>query len=359
MIYSTFRITVRRVLQITTLCFLILGTAWTANAQEDIDVGETGWKTKRPVVASACANGCPWGELGDFIQEAMKPLGYSVIICRNCNRYHGPRLVSNSSYPPPLDDFNIEDGLNFRIDAPVDFGITSSAMLYNAYKNESGGGPFKNLRLLAKIEDPYYFLAAINNKSGIESIEQIKEQKLSVRFYGFGADIERVLKYNGITKEDILAWGGKIDVTREEAEAGEFDIMSGFLATPAMNPESDQWTVISQRYDLHFLEFPDDLRKEIAANSVDAELVVAHQSMLRGMNKKIRTVGRSGESFFIRDDAPEQAAYDIAKAIDESHGLLKWYIRIYTYDPNTVWQNFGVPLHPGAERYYREQWYMK
>jgi len=81
--------------------------------------------------------------------------------------------------------------------------------------------------------------------------------------------------------------------------------------------------------------------------------------MLRGMNKKIRTVGRSGESFFIRDDAPEKVAYDIAKAIDESHGLLKWYIRIYTYDPNTVWENFGVPLHPGAERYYKEKGYMK
>jgi len=26
----------------------------------------------------------------------------------------------------------------------------------------------------------------------------------------------------------------------------------------------------------------------------------------------------------------------------------------HIYDPKTVWYNFGVPLHPGAERYYRE-----
>src|SRR5262249_7666383 len=59
-----------------------------------------------------------------------------------------------------------------------------------------------------------------------------------------------------------------------------------------------------------------------------------------------------------RDDAPEQAAYDIAKAIDEHHDGLKWYIRPYSYDPRTAWSNIDVPLHPGAERYYREVGYL-
>jgi hypothetical protein len=42
-------------------------------AQETIDVGKTGWDVKRPVMAAACESGCPWGELGDFIRESMKP----------------------------------------------------------------------------------------------------------------------------------------------------------------------------------------------------------------------------------------------------------------------------------------------
>ncbi len=37
-------------------------------------------------MAAACETGCPWGELGDFVKEAMEPFGYSVILCRNCNR---------------------------------------------------------------------------------------------------------------------------------------------------------------------------------------------------------------------------------------------------------------------------------
>ena len=105
------------------LSFLFVNSV---QAQEDMDVGKTGWEEKRPVMAAACDNGCPWGELGDFVKESMKPLGYSVILCRNCNRTYGPGLVSNNDYPPPLDEVNLEDGVNVRINAKVDFGVTST-----------------------------------------------------------------------------------------------------------------------------------------------------------------------------------------------------------------------------------------
>jgi TRAP-type uncharacterized transport system substrate-binding protein len=145
----------------------------------------------------------------------------------------------------------------------------------------------------------------------------------------------------------------------EEALKGDFDIVAGFLASPSMNPESSLWTTLSQKFDLYFLELPEDLLKLIAQQNVDAEFVEVHNGLLRGVDRRIKTLGRSGEAIFARDDTPGQAAYDLAKAIDENHGALKWFIRVYTYDPKTVWQNFGVPLHLGAEKYYREVAYMK
>lgn len=329
-------------------------------SQENIDVGKTGWDVKRPVMASACESGCPWGELGDYIRESMKPYGYSVILCRNCNRSYGPRLVSENDYPPPLDEINLEDGVNVRIDARVDFGVTSSAMLSAAYNSSlAGKGPYPNLRLIAKIEDPFYYLVAIRKESGIKDFTHIRQQKLPVRIMGADGNMMTILKYYGITAEDIRSWGGKTGVSVEEAMKGDFDILAGFLASPSLNPESSNWTTISQKFDLYFLELPEDLLKLIAQQNVDAEFVEVHQNLLRGVNRRIKTLGRSGEAVFARDDTPVQAAYDLAKAIDENHGALKWFIRVYTYDPNTVWQNFGVPLHPGAEKYYREAGYLK
>ena len=304
-------------------------------------------------MAAACDNGCPWGELGEFVQQSMKPFGYSVILCRNCNRSYGAGLVSKHDYPPPLDEVNLEDGVNVRVNAQVDFGVTSSAMLASAYKNT-----YKNLRLIAKIEDPFYFLIAVKKESGIKDIASIKQKHLPVRIVGADGNMISILKYYGITPDSIKAWGGKTGVSNEEAKKGEFDIISGFLASPALNPESSIWTTLSQQFDLFFLELPEDLLKLLAEKSVDAEFVVAHQNLLRGVNRRIKTLGRSGEAVFARDDIPEQAAYDLAKAMDANHGMLKWFIRVYTYDPKTVWQNFGVPLHPGAEKYYREAGYI-
>lgn len=331
-----------------------------ALAQEDIDVGKTGWDVKRPVIAGACENGCPWGELADYVKKAMEPLGYSVIICRNCNRSYGPRLVSTHDYPPPLDEINLHDGTNVRINARVDFGVTSSSMLNSAYNGRPGNvKPYSNLRLIAKIEDPYYFLVAARKESAISSFTQIKRNHLPVRIVGGDAAMMAILEYYGITPDDIAAWGGKMRVSMDDALKGDFDIISGFMASPAMNPESSSWTTLSQKFDLYFFELPEDLLKTIAKQQVDAEIVEVQNSLLKGVDRRIKTLGRSGESVFVRDDAPEQAAYDLAKAIDENHGALKWFIRIYTYDPGTVWKNFDVPLHPGAQRYYREAGYIK
>jgi uncharacterized protein len=328
-------------------------------AQDTINVSKTGWDVKKPVMASACECGCPWGELGDFVKEAMKSYGYDVILCRNCNRSYGPHLVSENDYPPPLDEINIKDGV-VRINARVDFGVTSSAMLSAAYSGTlAGKGPYRNLRLIAKIEDPFYYLVAVKKESRMKDFDCIKRQHLPVRIMGADGNMTNILKYYGITADDIKTWGGKIGVTPEEALKGDFDIIAGFLASPSLNPESSLWTTLSQKFDLYFLELPEDVLKLIVQQNVDAEFVDVHQNLLRGVDRRIKTLGRSGESFFARDNTPEQAAYDLAKAIDENHGALKWFIRVYTYDPKTVWQNFGVPLHPGAEKYYREVGYIK
>jgi len=329
------------------------------HAQETLDVGKTGWDVKRPVMASACESGCPWGELGDFVRESMRPYGYSVILCRNCNRSYGPRLVSEHDYPPPLDEVNLEDCVNVRLNARVDFGVTSSAMLSAAYHNTlAGKGPYRNLRLIAKIEDPFYYLVAARRETEIKDFSVIRQKKMPVRIMGTDGNMMTILKYYGITAEDLKTWGGKTGVTAEEAIKGDFDILAGFLASPSMNPESSYWTILSQKFDLYFMELPEELLKQIASQNIDAEFVEVHQKLLKGINRNTRTLGRSGEAIFARDDSPEQAAYDMAKAIDENHGALKWFIRVYTYDPKTVWQNFGVPLHPGAEKYYREAGYI-
>lgn len=333
-----------------------------ASAQEIMKVGETGFGVKKPVMAAACENGCPWGELGDFVKESMIPFGYEVILCRNCNANLGPGLVSKASYPPELNRSNIADGI-IRVDSRVDFGVTASDFLTRAYfgvDDYKTIGPLPNLRLVAKIEDPFYLLVAVKAESGITSLAQIREKRLPVRVLCMGSPITQpILEYYGITKKDLESWGGSLGNEMAERGNAVFDVIINDIASPANNPESDYWTAFSYKYNLHFIELPDELLNRIAANVKGTQLVTVKWGLFRGVDRKIKTLGRSGNSVFARDDTPDQAAYDLARAIDLNRAALKWFIRPYSYDPETVWNNDGVPLHPGAERYYREMGYLQ
>ena len=332
-----------------------------------LEVGKTGFAVKRPVFAAACPNGCPWGELGEFVQEAMRPMGYDVILCRNCNRTKGAPIVAKAGLPPALDAGDMRVGTVERVNAPVDFGVTESAMLTAAYEGRDlyqKDGPYTNLRVIAKLEDPTYLLVAVRKDTGITDLAQIHDRKMPVRILAdFQASSTPVLDYYGLTREAVASWGGSFRSALEAAEAGpggaaQFDVIVSSLASPAMNPESAFWTRLSQAYDLRFLDLPEPLLAKMAKD-VGMERVTAKWGLLRGVDRAIPTVARSGEVVFARADLSDKDAYAIAKAIDQHRQALRWYIRPYSYDPRTVWKNGAVPLHPGAARYYREMGYMK
>jgi TRAP-type uncharacterized transport system substrate-binding protein len=165
-----------------------------------------------------------------------------------------------------------------------------------------------------------------------------------------------VLGAYGLTAETLRSWGGSLGDAMGQVPT-DFDVIISDLGSPANNPESAIWSNASQRLPLRFLELPEPLLARLSQIPGE-QRVVAHISLLRGIDRPISTVGRSGEAIFCRADTPEQAAYDLARAIDLHRGSLKWYIRPYSYDPHTVSKDLDVPLSPGAERYYREHGYI-
>lgn len=333
---------------------------------ETIDVGRTGFDLKRPVMASACPHACPWGELGEFVQAAMKPAGYEVILCRNCNREKGAPIVSRRGIPPALDAGDLRVGTTQRVNGPVDFGVTESGMLSMAYEGKgmyAGQAPLPNLRLIAKLEDPTYLLVAVRKDLGVTDLAQIRERKLPVRILAdFQPSTTPVLDYYGLSREAVASWGGSfgnaLEAADRQQENAPFDVVVSSLASPANNPESSFWTRLSQLYDLRFLDLPEPLLARMA-KEVPMERAVARWGLLRGVDRPIPTVARSGETVFARADLSDADAYAIAKAIDRSRLELRWLVRPYSYDTGTVWKNGPVPLHPGAARYYREMGYMK
>ncbi len=94
------------------------------------------------------------------------------------------------------------------------------------------------------------------------------------------------------------------------------------------------------------------------AKQNDMVKLMAPAGFLRGVWLPIPTVGYLGNVVYGRTDMPYQFAYDLARAIDERKELLETAYQHFFYNPKQIWKNYGVPLAPGAERYYREKGYL-
>jgi TRAP transporter TAXI family solute receptor len=79
----------------------------------------------------------------------------------------------------------------------------------------------------------------------------------------------------------------------------------------------------------------------------------------KGVDYETRGVGR-WHFMVCRADFPEEAAYQIAKALTEHHkDLLAVMVAAKASTPeNTIKQSI-LPFHPGAEKYFREKGYLK
>ena len=346
------------------LLVVLLAGMIAADAQPAGGAPATGIKVKRPVLGGACKI-CPWGALGEIVQTALRPYGYEVQICYNCNFAAAPLIVADAKMPPEYKpDPNVPEILAPR-NVPglgaVDFGVTSAGSVWSAYRGVGGYAnekPKTNLRLIANIQAPSYLIVAARAETGITDLSQIKQKRWPVKILarGAGAMDEAVLAYYGLSKQSIEDAGGRINA--ETASRKDFDVIIYNGGNMATAPEWVVWSEVSQNFDLNFIQLPDDLLAKLAKdNEQDRGLIPV--GLYRGIVRPIRTVVRTGQVIYGRADMPDDFAYTVAKAMDEHQDLLQWSHLYFSYNIHTVWKDFGVPLHPGAARYYKEQGYMK
>ena len=102
---------------------------------------------------------------------------------------------------------------------------------------------------------------------------------------------------------------------------------------------------------------PQDIAKARAAYPFLAETVIPPDTY-HGVSSPTRGVGR-WQFLVSRADLPDEAAYQIAKALTEHHDEFVDIIpaAVQSTPENTI-QHAVIPLHPGVEQYFRENGYL-
>ena len=171
---------------------------------------------------------------------------------------------------------------------------------------------------------------------------------------------QKVVEAYGTSLKKLASKGAKVDYSSySEAVDGWRDgHINAF--TPISLIPVNALVEIQTFSELKVLSIEDEVRKRLCDEFGLSELPIPAGSYT-GQESDIQTVGMNNV-LFTRTDYPEDLVYLLTKLLVEEKAHMNGiHAAFEQFDPSTAWQiEFtGIPLHPGAERYYREAGYMK
>jgi TRAP transporter TAXI family solute receptor len=222
------------------------------------------------------------------------------------------------------------------------------------------------LRGVAGGMDTYYLAILVRSDSGINSLADLKEQrgKVSLGTLSVGSAGEyaarNLLESIGLTYDDIRKAGGSVAHTNYPTMTTA--IKDGRMNTiiAVITPAHPSITEIALQSDIRFLPISGE-----AATKMREHFSYRNQTMpagmFKGMDQATPTVGFP-TVFITHKDVDADLVYMVTKAIGENKpALVAAHKGLSGFDPAQAWkpEQVGLPLHPGAEKYYREKGWMK
>jgi TRAP-type uncharacterized transport system substrate-binding protein len=298
--------------------------------------------------------GSPWGTLGVITKRALETVDYDVEIEPASFGADNPRFVS---------------------DGRCDLGATQFRAVREAFTGArlyEAEGPRPNLRLIATINQPAWIGVAVRKASGISDLRELAALKQVRVKTGGDRAFDLLLEYYGLSRERItpvtrgsevplnpaIRWAGRDeDEIASWVRAGNFDAIIDPIYA-AYTPEHRHWWDASILHELRFLPLPDDLVRILCEHGeVEGPGFIPHR-LMRGVNEDIPSAQRLPQVIYTRSEVPDEFVYQVVRALDKGRHFFRQTHIPYSYDPLTVALPRSVPLHSGAERYYREMEYL-
>jgi TRAP transporter TAXI family solute receptor len=231
------------------------------------------------------------------------------------------------------------------------------------------GKQAKNIRGIAgglsKVWMVVMFKEEFIEKTGMDSLEKIAANKYPVRVIckPEGSTVppvaRMILSEYGMSFDKIKEWGGEvIQVSGGQIPALVRDGRADVWFESAVNghPATTEGMLTAN---LRMVGLSDSVIKALENYGLYEDTMPA--GLFHNQDEPIRTV-MPGTSIIANENLPEEAAYLIAKTICENKDeLVAAHASIKVFEPEKAWTsaNNGIPLHPGAERYYRERGWLK
>ena len=215
-------------------------------------------------------------------------------------------------------------------------------------------GAISSLRTLMTLY-PEAIQVVVDQGSGIYSIEDLRGRRVSIGSVGSGVEANalQVLAAYGITRDDISALQlGFAD----SADAMRDGLADAFFVTAA-TPNTAIQELATAR-DLRILPIAGEAAQALknAYPFYSTIIITAENSGYSWLQEPVETLAVQA-TLVATIDMDEQVAYDIVRALIEGRDEIG-HDRGRDISPENALENLSVPLHPGAERFFREMGYL-
>ena len=213
--------------------------------------------------------------------------------------------------------------------------------------------------------DQYYIGIMATKRSGITSLEEVARKKMPVRVVtqpqgsASEASTRLVLEAYGMTYQDIKSWGGSVtptatSVVQAQMADGKADVWINMVV--AGHPAISELAISTE---LLFLPMSDQIVKKLEPYGYKKTFLPAKS--FKGQDREVPLIGWP-TILAARKEVKPEVAYLLTKTIVENKPeLVKGHAGFKDFNPEEAWkiQAYGLSLHPGADKYYREKGMMK
>lgn len=271
-------------------------------------------------------------------------------ICRMLNKGHKTHGYRCSVESTGASVYNI----NAIRQGKLDFGVAQSDTQYNAYngKGKFKGKAYKDLRSVFSLHSEALTIVA-RDESGIEEFKDLKGKRFNIGDPGSGtrANIEAVMRNLGWTINDFkLATELKVDEGPQAMCNNVIDAIPFTAGHPSSWAKEATTTCAS-----HLVDVSDEGARKLVDGHPYYSWVAIPGDQLYGDAKPARTFGVRA-TLVTSAQTPDDVVYELVKAVFENLDSFKELHPAFATlnKRDMVHSTLTAPLHPGAEKYYRE-----
>ena len=240
----------------------------------------------------------------------------------------------------------------------MDMGVAQSDWQYHAYNgtSEFEGDQFEKERAVFSVHsEPFTVIA--RDDSGIESFDDLKGKRVNVGNPGSGqlATMEVVLDAKGWSMSDF-ALASELKPAEQAAALGDNKVDA--IVYTVGHPNGSIQEAVST-VDAHLVPVDGEAIDKLVADNPFYAYSTIPGGMYNGTDEDVKTFGVKA-TFVTSADVPDDVVYEVVKAVFDNFDRFKKLHPAFENlkEEEMISDGLSAPLHPGAEKYYKERGWM-